>query len=110
MYLNKNNLNGWAMTQYLSFSGYRWLNQKKIDKLLLNSVNENSSDGYILEVGLEYPDGLHELHNDYSLAASLKLVIIWCQNISFNIANKHGIKIRGVNKLVQIKVNMSFTT
>ena len=31
----------------------------------MNSVGENSSDGYILEVGLEYPDELHELHNDY---------------------------------------------
>ena len=29
---------------------------------------ENSSDGYILEVDLEYPDELHELHNDYLLA------------------------------------------
>ena len=29
---------------------------------------ENSSDGYILEVDLEYPDELHELHNNYLLA------------------------------------------
>ena len=32
------------------------------------SVNEKSLIGYFLEVDLEYPDELHELHNDYPLA------------------------------------------
>ena len=27
----------------------------------------NSSNGYMLEVDFEYPDKLHESHNDYSL-------------------------------------------
>ena len=34
----------------------------------VNLNGENSSDGYILEVRLAYPDELHELHNDYPLA------------------------------------------
>ena len=32
------------------------------------SINEKSEIGYFLEVDLEYPDELHELHNDYPLA------------------------------------------
>ena len=32
------------------------------------SVIEKSDTGYLLEVDLEYPDELHELHNDYPLA------------------------------------------
>ena len=32
------------------------------------SINEKSYIGFILEVDLEYPDELHELHNDYPLA------------------------------------------
>ena len=29
---------------------------------------KKSDTGYLLEVNLEYPDELHELHNDYALA------------------------------------------
>ena len=32
------------------------------------SIDEKSDTGYFLEVDLEYPDELHELHNDYPLA------------------------------------------
>ena len=48
------------MTQYLPYSGFKWLNQNEIDKLLLNfigynSIGENNSNGYIWELDLEYP-------------------------------------------------------
>ena len=61
------------MGQYLRYNGFKWLNQKEIDKFYLNSIEcnfieENSSDGYILEVVLGYSNRLHELHNDYLLA------------------------------------------
>ena len=32
------------------------------------SISENSSIGNFLKVDFEYPDELHELHNDYPLA------------------------------------------
>ena len=66
MYLDANNLYGWAMSQYLPYSEFEWLNKKEISRFCLNS--ENSFVGYILEVDLEYPDKLHNLHNDYLLA------------------------------------------
>ena len=56
-YLDSNNLCGWAMSQYLPYSKFKWLNKKEIDKFDVNLINENSLDGYILEVDLEYPDG-----------------------------------------------------
>ena len=65
-YLDMNNLYGWAMSRYLSYSGFKWL--KSVDNFDVNSVSENSLLGYILEVDLEYPDELHALHNDYPLA------------------------------------------
>ena len=97
-YLDANNLYGWAMSQYLSYSGFKWLNQKEISDFCLNSISENSSIGYILEFDLKYPSELHELHNDYPLAAdkleiSQNMLSKYCSNI----ANKYGIKIGGVN-------------
>ena len=90
-----------AMSQYLPYSGFKWLNQKEIDKFDVNPIGENSSIGYILEVGLEYPDELHEFDNDYPLAQekheiSHNMLSDYCSNI----ANEYGIKIPGVNKLV----------
>ena len=81
-YLDANNLYGWAMSQYLPYSGFKWLNQKEISDFCLNSVSENSFIGYILEVDLEYPSELHDLHNDYPLVPEkLKINQICCQNI-----------------------------
>ena len=67
----------------------------------MNSIGENSSDGYILEVDLEYPDDLHELHNDYPLAPEKpEISHNMLQNYCSSIVNKYDIKIGGVNKLV----------
>ena len=43
MYLDKNNLYGWAMSQYLPYGGFKWLNQKEIDKFDVKSISENGS-------------------------------------------------------------------
>ena len=55
----------------------------------------------MLEVDLEYPDVLYELHNDYPLAPeklemSQNMLSSYCSNT----ANKYDIKIGAVNKLV----------
>ena len=101
LYLDANDLYGRAMSQYLSYIGFKWLNQKEIDKFDVNLISENSFDGYILEVDLQYPDELHELHNDYPLAPEkLEINYDMLSKYCSNIANKYDIKIGGVNKLV----------
>ena len=62
-YLDMNHLYGWAMSGYLPYGGFKWL--KNVEGFDVNSISEESPIGYILEVDLEYPDELHELHNDY---------------------------------------------
>ena len=54
------------MCEYLPYGGSEWL--KNVDKFDVNLISEKSNTGYFLEVDLEYPDNLHKLHNDYSLA------------------------------------------
>ena len=51
------------MSGYLPYGGFKWL--KNVDNFDVNSISGNSSTGYI---GLEYPNELHVLHNDYPLA------------------------------------------
>ena len=65
-YLDKNNLYGRAMSEYLPYGEFEWL--KNVDELDVMPINEKSDAGYILEVDLKYPNELHELHNDYPLA------------------------------------------
>ena len=70
--LNMNNLYGWVMSEYLPYGGFKWL--KNVDEFDVMSVSEKSPIGYFLEVDLEYPDELHELHNDYPLAPEKRAV------------------------------------
>ena len=60
IYLDANNLYGWAMIKALPTHGFRWMT----DKELTDWENHRC----IIEVDLEYPDNLHDLHNDYPLA------------------------------------------
>ena len=53
------------MSKFLSTSGFKWIDPKEFD---LNKYISNSSKGCTVEVDLEYPKELRELHNDYSLA------------------------------------------
>ena len=101
LYLHANNLHGWAMSYYLPYSGFKSLSEKEINRFCLNSISENSSLGYLLEVDIEYPGELDDLHNDYplppeKLETSQDMLTKYCSNI----VKKYGIKIGGVNKLV----------
>ena len=87
MYLDANNLYGWAMSQYLPTGGFRWMTQKQIDKTNLALYKEDSKKGLIIEVDLEYPKELHDLHNDYPLAAEKikvekEMLSKYCKKIS----------------------------
>ena len=68
MYYDANNLYGWSMSQYLPTGGFRWLTETEIEHLDIMSISETNDFGYILEVDLDYPNELHDDHNDYPLA------------------------------------------
>ena len=66
MYLDENNLYGCAMSMKLPTHGFKWLTGGEIEKIYENRHNLNKIP-CILEVDLEYPKKLHDLHNDYPL-------------------------------------------
>ena len=43
--LDANNLYTWAMSQYLPYRGFKWLNKKEISDFYLSSVSENNFVG-----------------------------------------------------------------
>ena len=101
MYFDANNLYGWAMTQYLPYGNFKWMTKKEIDKFSLGLIVENSLNGCILEVDLEYPNELHDSHNDYPLAPEkLKINSNRLSKYCSDIANNYGIKVGEVNKSI----------
>ena len=98
-YLDKNNLYGWAMSEYLRYGELEWL--KNVDELDIMSINKKGDIGYILKVDLKYPDKLHELHNNYPLASE-KLTVTndMLSNYCKSIADKYDVKAGDIKKLI----------
>ena len=106
LYLDMNNLYGCAMRQYLPISNFKWV--KNIDKIeqKLMRIKKDSSSGYILEVDLEYPEKLHDIHNDYPLAPEkTNIPKEWLCKYCLEIANVLNITIGTVKKLVPNLMN-----
>ena len=67
MYLDANNLYGWAMSKPLPKSNLKWKRVMPTEEEILNK-KENGKTGWILEVDLEYARELHEEHDSFPLA------------------------------------------
>ena len=51
MYLDANNLYGWAMSQNLPVNGFKWAkNLSKFNEIFIRNYDENSDIGYFLEI------------------------------------------------------------
>ena len=101
MYLDANNLYGWAMSQYLPTGSFRWITEKQINKIDLAKCKEDGKKGLILEVDLEYPKELNNLHNDYPLAAEkVRVTKDMLSEYCNKIAAKYKISTGLVSKLI----------
>ena len=78
-YLDANNLYGWAMSQPLPVGNFEWMSEEE----LKNWKNHSC----ILEVDLEYPKELHDLHNDYPLAPE-RLKVNGVEKLILNLYDK----------------------
>ena len=64
-YWDVNNLYGWAMSQKLPINKPEWIEDtSEFKEDFIKRYNEESNKGYFLEVDVQYPKKLHELHND----------------------------------------------
>ena len=89
------------MSQYLPTGNFRWMTDKEIKKINLGKYKADGKKGLILEVDLEYPQELHDLHNDYPVCpekvrVSNDMLSGYCKKI----AKKYKISIGLVSKLI----------
>ena len=66
MYLDANNLYGWAMSKPMPYKDFKWMSE--------DDLKNWQSKQCILEVDLEYPEELHDDHNEYPLAPERLLI------------------------------------
>ena len=52
------------MQKYLPYIGFKWLDDKEIEKFDVTTVSDTNLQGHIFEVYIEYPDKLHNHHKD----------------------------------------------
>ena len=80
------------MRKYLPVSNFKWVkNIHKIEQKLMN-IKNNSSTGYVLEVDLEYPKKLYDIHNDHPLAPEkINIPKEWLSKYCLKIASVHNI-------------------
>ncbi|KAL9967825.1 hypothetical protein ACROYT_G026122 [Oculina patagonica] len=101
MYLDANNLYGWAMSQYLPSGKFKWLTEKQTDETNLAKYENDSKKGLILEVDSEYSEILHNTHNDYPCAPEkVKVTKDMLSNYCKSIAEKYNISTGLVHKLI----------
>ena len=99
MYLDANNLYGWAMSQPLPSGEFEWV--EDTDNINLDDYINDEGRGMVLEVDMEYPSKLHDLHNGYPLAPeSMKIKPEMLSDYARNIAEKFKLTVGEVHKLV----------
>ena len=115
-YLDANNLYGKAMSEKLPVRGFRWMTDiYRMDKEFVRSYDKNDIKGYILEVDVDYPNELQNLHSDFPFLAE-SMVINNTKKLVCNLQDKknyvvhinvlkqaldHGLKLRKVHRVIE---------
>ena len=115
-YLDANNLYGKAMTEKLPVKGFRWMDDiSKIDDDFVKVYNKNDNKGYILDVDVDYPNKLQNLHSDLTFLPE-RMVINNTKKLVCNLNDKknyivhinvlkqaldHGLKLRKVHRVIE---------
>lgn len=123
LYLDVNNLYGWAMNETLPISDYSWVEQdfSDIENCTRNIIQtaDDAEYGYMLEVDLKYPDYLHDQHNDYPFccehmmvggSTEKKLVLTLLNKKKYiihyrmlKLALRHGLILQKIHKVLRFK-------
>ena len=91
-------MHGYTVSKFLLTSGFKWIDPKEFD---LNKYTNNSSKGCVLEINLEYPKELHELHSDYPLVPDeIEIKREMLSEYQLNTADLYNIRFNNVINLL----------
>ena len=99
-YLDSNNLYGWGMSKPLPMHGFKWMKDSEL--------NIWEKIPCILEVDLEYPKELHDLHNDYPLAPE-RVKINKTEKLTPNLWDKKNYVIHYENLKKYLRLGLKLT-
>ena len=117
-YLDANNLYGWAMSQKLPVNDFKWIKKEELSKFnedFIKNYDENGNIGYFLEVDIDYPKELFNLHKDLPFLPERKKVNK-CEKLICSIEDKekyvvhiralkqalnHGLILKKVHRVIQ---------
>ena len=100
-YLDANNLYGVAMFMKLPTHGFKWMSNKELTVWRKYPC--------ILEVDLEYPERLHDLHSDYPLAAERIMCDHNVEKLIPNLRNKKKYVIHYENLQQYLSLGLKLT-
>ena len=91
MYVDANNLYGWAISKKLPVDGFKWVdNISMFTEDFIKSYDEKGDVGYLLAVDIEYPKTLRMLHSDLPFLPE-KIKINNCPKLVCNVTDKKKI-------------------
>ena len=101
-YVDANNLYGWAMSQKFPVDGFKLKKDiSKFNEDFLKNYDEDSDKGYILEVDVEYPRYLHDLHSDLPFLPE-RTKVNKCSKLVCNlyVKNNYVVHIRSLKQIL----------
>ena len=91
------------MSQKLPVRDFKWIEDvSKIGEDFIKNYDENSDKGYIIEVDVEYPKNLHDLHSDLPFLPE-RIKINKCNKVVCNLYGKNNyvVHIRGLKQALK---------
>ena len=88
MYVDANNLYGWAMSKKLPVDGFKWVDDiSMFTEDFIKNYDEEGDVGYLLVVDIEYPKKLLMLHSNLPFLSE-KIKINKCSKLICNVTDK----------------------
>ena len=120
-YWDENNLYGLALSQKLPVNNFEWIKDtSQFNEDFIKNYNEESDEGYFLEVDVQYLEKLHELHNDLPFLPE-RMKIEKVEKLVANLHDKteyvihirnlkqalnHGLVLKKVHRVIKFNQNL----